>query len=123
MSAAESPGRGGSELRRSLVEATQRIDEILDAAEKVAEEIRVDAQREAAQYVERRRREADRILDDLLSEIGHLPDSLQGWVARVGEQTQRVTAEVEGAVARLRELGARGATPSRPVAPAVSRQD
>jgi hypothetical protein len=92
----------GSELRRSVFEATQRIESIVDAAERVAEEIKAEATTEAEAYLSARRAEADRLVARRSSEIADL-------VSRVVERAEQLQGEAE---AILQEL--RAATPTVP---------
>ena len=59
----------GSELRRSVSAAAQRIGEILLEAERAADEIRRDAIAAGELYLARRRRETDLFVEDQLGRL------------------------------------------------------
>jgi hypothetical protein len=61
--------RRGSELRRSMAIAAERVDEIITTAHQMAEEIRREAEAEADRLVEIRRREADLIAEERLAGV------------------------------------------------------
>jgi hypothetical protein len=98
---ADSPGHR-SELRRSVSEATARIQEIIDAAERVAEEIRSEAQAEADRYLEGRRREADRLTQERARQLPELGQSVVASARQVQLQAEALAGVLEEAVARIR---------------------
>ena len=91
-----------SGLSRSVSEATERIHEIIDAAEKVASEIRTEAETEAQKYLAERRREADRAAEERTESL----DRLTKTVADIGEQfkhqAERMIAELDRAITDAR---------------------
>jgi hypothetical protein len=84
------------ELRRSLSEATRRIESIVDAAEQAAEEIRAEAREEAETYLSGRRAEADEFVARRSSEVAEV-------VGRVVDRAEELRREAEKVIAELRD--------------------
>jgi cell division septum initiation protein DivIVA len=97
---------GGLGLRRSLSEATRRIEEIVDTAERVAAEILADAEAEADRYLDERRREAERLADERERTLSDLTASLERRASRLRGEIDGMVGELETAIARLRGLAA-----------------
>jgi hypothetical protein len=99
----DQPGAGGSpDLRRSVGEATERIHEIIDAAERVASDIRTDAEAEARTYVTDRRAEADRAAQERSRALDELTRSLADTAERFKHQAERMLAELDQAIVEAR---------------------
>ena len=85
----------GSELRRAVLEASTRVQEIIEVAEQAAQEIRVEAEREAEAVRSQARGEAERIVaartDELKLRLGPLAQRLAGVQAEI----QLLSAEVD----------------------------
>jgi hypothetical protein len=96
------PVRSESQLRRSVTEATARIQEIIDAAERVAEEIRADAEAEASRYLDERKRDADRLAEEQARRLSELSDLLAERARYVREQVEALTDALERTVANIR---------------------
>lgn len=80
------PGVGASsELKRSVSQATERISEIITAAEQVALDIRTDAESQARAYISEQQREIDR----LVKERGEALDRMTGTLAESAERFRR----------------------------------
>ena len=93
---AENYGEGlqhGSELRRSVSAAAERIEEILLEAERAAEEIRRDATVEAEHYLAQRRTEANLFVEDQLkrleTELGRFRERLTAGDPVAPHQSRR----------------------------------
>jgi hypothetical protein len=95
-------GGTGSELRRAVTDATTRIQEIIDTAERVAVQIRTDAEASAGAYLEERRRAADLLVAEQMRVLAALAHELSDHAASLGRQSETIVAALEGAVARLR---------------------
>jgi hypothetical protein len=102
---------GGSELRRSVSEVTARIEEIIDAAERVAESIRAEAEAEATRYVAEREREADRMAEERARELGELAEVLAERARYVSEQVEGLAQALERTVASIRGSGMPSGSP------------
>ncbi len=91
-----------SGLSRSVSEATDRIHEIIDAAEKVASEIRTEAEVEAQKYLAERRREADRAVEERTESLDRLTKTLADTGEQFKHQAERMLAELERAITDAR---------------------
>ena len=92
------PGAGESGgVRQAVSRATTRIEEIIDSAERVASEIRADAEAEANQLLESRRREAE--------ELEREADRIRAETERLLREREEVIAGVaQGLGTELGEL-------------------
>jgi hypothetical protein len=100
------PGAGSSsDLRRALGAATESIHGIIDAAERVAGEIRADAEARAAEYLAERRREAERIAEERIRQAAattaERARALDALVRTVAESAQRFRVLAEEVLADL----------------------
>lgn len=91
-------------LRDSISTAAQRIDEVVEAAERVAIELRDDARREADQYLEERREEADRLVSERASALSSLSDSLVRQVDDLGGQSRALASRIDGIAQEIRDV-------------------
>ncbi len=91
-----------SELRRSVGQATERIHEIIDAAERVAVEIRSDAEAEAERYLEERRREADRLAGERTAALDQLTKTLANSAERFKHQAEQMLADLDRVISEAR---------------------
>jgi hypothetical protein len=83
--------RRGSELRRTMAVAAERVEQIITSAYEMADAIRRDAELEAERYLELRRREADLMIDEHLSDVRRALD--QGRL-ELDDVERRLTAKV-----------------------------
>lgn len=83
---ASGDGEEGSSVRQAVSRATTRIEEIIDSAERVASEIRADAEAEANQLLESRRREAQ--------ELEREAENLRAETERLRREREEVIAGV-----------------------------
>ena len=97
-----------SELARTLAQATARINDIIDAAESVAESIQADAEAEAERYLEDCKREADRTADERARRLSELSDLLVERARYVSEQVDTLAAAVDRMVAEMRATSTGG---------------
>jgi hypothetical protein len=91
-----------SQLRRSVSEATARIEEVIDAAERAAESIRAEAEAEASRYLEDRRHEADRVVEERTRELDELSRVLSERARFAAEQVETLAAAVQRGVDAIR---------------------
>jgi hypothetical protein len=91
-----------SELRRSVGHATERIHEIIDAAERVAIEIRSDAEREAESYLAERRREADRLVGERTAALDDLTRKLAESAERFKRQAEQMLGDLDAVIFETR---------------------
>ena len=97
-----SSGTSASELRRSVGEATERIHEIIDAAERVAVEIRTDAEATAESYLAESRREADRLLSERTAALDELTKTLADRAERFKHQAEQMLADLDRVISEAR---------------------
>jgi ABC-type transporter Mla subunit MlaD len=93
-------------LAESISQATPRIEELIGAAERIAQEIRDDAKAAGDRYVDERRREANRITEEHAQAIVDLTNSLVEPVDKLRDHAHAVGMELAQAADRLRELSA-----------------
>jgi hypothetical protein len=104
-----------------------RIQEMLDTAERVAGEIRADAEAAGRTYVQDRQREADRVVQERMAELDAITKSLAARTANMEHEMTAFVAEVEQARWRMgRLIGEDGppaeSAPDGPPAPAPAAQ-
>lgn len=79
----------------------ERIESVLDAAERAAVGIREDAEEWARRYAEESRRKADQMAADRIKEISALTDSLVNRARAVAEQSDELIAALDDAGRRM----------------------
>lgn len=93
------PGSGvpapGSEIGRSVLDATERVQQIIDAAEHAAQEIRDAAQRDAEQHASTVREEVERERAARLSAIADELRPLTGRLERMQQEVSAMAAELD----------------------------
>jgi hypothetical protein len=90
------------DLKGAVGEATERIHEIIDAAERVASDIRRDAESEARAYIEERRREADRAAEERSKALDELTRSVADTAEEFKHQAEKLLSELDRAVVDAR---------------------
>jgi hypothetical protein len=96
----------GSPIQRSLADATRRIQGIIDAAERAADEIRADAEDAAQSYLVEKRDEVDRLVEDRAEALRELVRSLVSRAEELRGQAQDMAREVETMFAGLTDIRA-----------------
>jgi hypothetical protein len=107
-------GNSGSELKRVVDAAAERVDEIVNSAEQVAAEIIAGAEAEAARYVEGRKREADEVIDQWSADLRGLAELLSRQENRLRELTEEMIGELGEIAAVLRRVPPEFASRSEP---------
>src|SRR5436309_815919 len=109
-----------SDVARFVSEATGRIQEIIDSAERVAAQIRADAEAEARTYLDERRRAADEVVNEQRELLAALAQELSDHAADLRISSAQIVSALEGAAARLRAAppSVTAATPEAAPAPA-----
>lgn len=105
-----------SPLGRSLTEATNRISEIVDAAERVAHQIQADAEDEASRYLATRKRDADALVNERSAELNDLTGSLTDRVEELKREVDSMSKELERTVERMKGLADTGTSAPEEVA-------
>jgi hypothetical protein len=89
-------------LRRSVSSVAEKIQEILDAAERVARDIEAEAEVEAARYRKDRVREADALITERADRLKGLSTSLSEHADRVRTEVIALSSELSRAADELR---------------------
>jgi cell division septum initiation protein DivIVA len=87
-----------SQLR---AETAERLEAIVEAAERAAKNVIDDAETQARRYLAQARAEADRAAEGQLSEFSELIDTLLGRAASLRQEAERLQASLETARARI----------------------
>jgi hypothetical protein len=82
-------------LRGDVARAGQRIQEIIDIAQRFAEETRLEAERSAAQYLDRLRREADQVAAERTRQLAALERSMIARAERLRAELAEMIAELD----------------------------
>lgn len=91
-----------SKTQRELRAATaQRLEAIVEAAERAAEGVIDDAEAQAQRYLAQARVEADRLASSRVEELSGLVDSLLGQARALYQEAERLQATLEEARARF----------------------
>jgi cell division septum initiation protein DivIVA len=88
------------QLRASTAE---RLEAIVEAAERAAEGVIDDAEAQARRYLAQARAEADRLGESRLTELSGLIDSLLGQAVSLRQEAERLQATLEAAKGRIEE--------------------
>jgi len=88
-----------------------RIQDMLDTAERVAGEIRADAESAGRTYLQERQREADRVVQERMTELDAITQSLAARAASMEHEMTSFVAEVEQVRWRMARLIGDDATP------------
>jgi hypothetical protein len=86
------------DLNRSISRAAETIETIIDAAERLASEIRADAQVEAERYLDEAQREADRLAMKRIAMMSELTESLIERADDLRRRTDEVVRALEDAM-------------------------
>lgn len=82
-------------------DTAERLEEIVEAAERAAEKVIDDAEAQARSYLAQARTEADRIGSGRLADLSDLVDTLLGQAASLREEAERLQARLEEAKAQI----------------------
>ncbi|HWJ42443.1 MAG TPA: hypothetical protein VNR67_03325 [Solirubrobacterales bacterium] len=101
MSAAGNP-RDFSKQQRALRATTaERLEAIVEAAERAAEKVIDDAEAQARRYLAQTRAEADRLAESRASELSDLIETLLGQAHSLRGEAERLQATLEAARGRI----------------------
>src|SRR4051794_14742254 len=89
------------EQSRLRAETAERLEAIVEAAERAAEGVIDEAEAEAHRYLAQAQAEADRAAQDRLSELAGAIDLLVGQADSLRQEAERLQANLEAAQARL----------------------
>lgn len=79
----------------------QRLEEIVEAAERAAESVIDDAEAQARRYLTQARAEADRITDRRMEDLSHMVDVLLDQADTLQRETERMQTLLEEAKLRI----------------------
>lgn len=99
-----SAGSGGDlpKKQKQLRSTTaDRLEAIVEAAERAAEGVIDDAEAQARRYLTQARAEADRITDRRMEDLSHLIDALLGQAASLQREAERMQTVLEEAKFRV----------------------
>jgi hypothetical protein len=82
-------------------EAAERIEAVVEAAERAAESVIDDAERRASAYLAEAQAEADRVVSDRLVSLTELTDTLFSRAEAIRQQTEGLIAAIEQAKVEL----------------------
>jgi cell division septum initiation protein DivIVA len=105
----------------------QRLEDIVEAAERAAEGVIDDAEAQARRYLTQARAEADRITDRRMEDLSHLIDVLLDRADSLQREAERMQTVLEEAKFRIspeqpEEAGERKDESPQPVEPAPPRE-
>jgi hypothetical protein len=86
---------GNAPLGSLVANVGARIQEMLDTAERVAGEIRADAEAAGRTYLQERQRDADRVVQERMAELDQITQSLAARAANMEHEMTAFVAEVE----------------------------
>lgn len=92
-----------SELKRSVSQATERISEIITAAEQVAVEIRTDAETQARDYVAAQQREIDRVVNERSAALDRMTETLVENAERFRRQAEQMLNSLDVVIDEARQ--------------------
>lgn len=100
----------------------QRLEEIVEAAERAAESVIDDAEAQARRYLTQARAEADRITERRMEDLSHLIDALIGQANSLHREADRMQTVLEEARLRIDpeqpdEIGGEAIQPADPGPP------
>lgn len=99
-------------------DTAERLEAIVEAAERAAERVIDDAEAQARQYLAQAKAEADRMAGDRLGEISDVIEALVGQASLLRQEAERLQRSLEVAQAQLGgpevEPGSEGPGPVQP---------
>jgi hypothetical protein len=120
VSSAGDPREISKQQRALRATTAERLEAIVEAAERAAESVIDDAEAQAKRYLAQARVEADRLTGDRVAGLSELIDSLLGQAQSLRQEAEALQATLEEAKARV-ETGA-GPEPAEQAPPPEQRQ-
>jgi len=99
--------------RELRVSTAERLEAIVEAAERAAESVIDDAEAQARQYLAQARAEADRLAEGRMGEFSDLIDSLLAQAVSLRREVERLQAALEDAQGRIEPAPEVGSEPPR----------
>lgn len=85
-------------VQATMDQMTERLQTVIDAAERAAEAIRYDAEEQARQHLAEAQRKADRMTAERVGLISNLTDDLIRHAGHVREQSEQMVRSLEQAI-------------------------
>lgn len=101
MSRAGDPSDISKKQRALRATTAERLEAIVEAAERAAESVIDDAEAQARKHLAQARAEADRLAAGRVSDLSELVDSLLGQALSLRQEAERLQATLEEAKARV----------------------
>jgi hypothetical protein len=101
------------EAKRASEDPEARLDEIVSSVERAAGEVRREAEKEAARYLQNRRREADQLLASHRELLAGIAAGLDETAESLRAELTRSVAMIEEAAGRVRAAGEEGQRPTQ----------
>jgi hypothetical protein len=108
MSPAGSPKDFNRQQRALRATTAERLEAIVEAAERAAESVIDDAEAQARRYLAQAQTEADRLTESRTAELSGLIDTLLGQAVSLRREAEGLQASLEDARARIDGLGEAG---------------
>jgi hypothetical protein len=108
------------ETKRASEGPEARLDEIVSSVERAAGEVRREAEKEAARYLQNRRREADQLLASHRELLAGIAAGLDEVAESLRADLTRSVAMIEEAAGRVRAAGEEGQRPTQAQHPSKS---
>jgi hypothetical protein len=106
------------EQRALRTDTAERLEAIVEAAERAAAGVIDDAEAQARRYLAQARAEADRAAEGRIGELGELIDTLLGQAISLRQEAERLQATLEAAKSQID--GEEGAPPAPKLRPSES---
>lgn len=101
MSGAGKPSDISKRQRELRATTAERLEAIVEAAERAAEGVIDDAEAQAQRYLAQARAEADRLADHRVDDLSGLVDSLLAQAVSLRQEAERLQATLEAAKVRV----------------------
>ncbi|HYH54365.1 MAG TPA: hypothetical protein VD761_09555 [Solirubrobacterales bacterium] len=95
------PGDNSKQQRALRATTAERLEAIVEAAERAAEGVIDDAEAQARRYLAQARADADRLAGDRTADLAELVDSLLGQASVLRQEAERLQASLEAAKSRI----------------------
>ena len=101
MSRRGKPSDISKEQRALRTDTAERLEAIVEAAERAAQGVIDDAEAQARRYLAQARAEADRVTEGRVAELSDLIDTLLGQAISLRQEAERLQATLEAAQVRV----------------------
>jgi hypothetical protein len=88
-------------VQNTMTQMTERMQTVIDAAERAAEAIRYDAEEQARRHLAETRRKADRLTAERVRMISELTDDLVRHADEVRGHSEQMVSSLEGAISSV----------------------